>query len=210
MLAAINTATLGGKRDMALFLTLAWTCRRASEVLEMKWGDLYPDLGGKHVYRYYSRSQQEPQWVELDSRVYEAICTYLAANGRLKTIQPEDYIFVPLYPERAARLHRDITTDPDRPLSPRTAASVLKKYARKIGLDPECAHLRGLRHAGALLRYKLMKEQGAVDYVELKKVLDHGSLGVTMTYVQEVLEGSAASDGLLAAWQSLTKGKERR
>jgi hypothetical protein len=55
-----------------------------------------------------------------------------------------------------------------------------------------------------------MKEQGAMDYVELQKVLDHGSLGVTMTYVQEVLERSTTPDGVLAAWQSLTKGRRRR
>lgn len=210
LLAAINTTTLGGKRDLALFLTLAWTCRRPSEVLGLKWGDLYPSLGGKHLYRYYSRSQQKHLWANLDNRVYDAICAYLAASDRLATIQPDDYIFVPLYPERTAHLHADAAPDPNQPLSTRTAAGILKKHARKIGLDAECAHLRGLRHAGALLRYELMKEQGAVDYAELQKVLDHGSLGVTMTYVQEVLEASAAPDDVLAAWRDLAKGRQRR
>jgi hypothetical protein len=64
-----------------------------------------------------------------------------------------EYVFIPLYPERVRRLpgHAGRPLQPDRPLSVSSANRIVKKYARRAGVDPAKAHLRGLRRAAARL-----------------------------------------------------------
>ncbi|MBN1658281.1 MAG: site-specific integrase [Anaerolineae bacterium] len=205
VLAQPNTATVSGKRDFALLLTLAWTCRRSSEVLALKWEDISPDTGGEFLYRYYSRSQKKLRWTGLDKKVYEAIVAYLGASGRLKSMQLNSYLFVLLHPERAFNLHGQAPTEANKPISARTAADVLKKYARRIGLSPEYAQLRGLRYAGIRYRYELMKEAGKVDYESLRDLLDHSNLETTLLYIREVLEDPTTPEEIVAVWKHAGK-----
>jgi len=204
---AINRKSLTGKRDFALLYTLLVTCRRSSEVLNLKWGDLRELEDGHYAFTY--RCNGGKKQAVLNRRCYQAICAYLRADGRPpEEMQPDDYIFVPMYPERVKRLHPDLEVDPNQPISNSLANRILKKYARRTGMDLEKAHLHGLRHAGARLRVEQSKaSRGDVDYMEMMRLLGHSSLAVTQTYGQQVLEDPGGDAAAEALWP---KGSRRK
>lgn len=220
VLASINTGCLTGKRDFALLYTFAVTCRRASELLELQWGDIQHDPldDGNRIYRYHVRKKGKDQVrrAVLDRNCYRAICAYLEADGRLDPAADhypadDDYIFVALDPTRIRRLRPDAPIEENKPLSNRFANEILKKYARRAGVDEAKAHLHGLRHAGARLRVQQQKEQrGGVDYIEIMHLLEHSSLAVTQIYSQQILEDPEDPGGRAAADALLPKGRRRR
>lgn len=191
ILAAIHTDTLTGLRDFALLYTFSTTCLRCAAVLCLRWGDIEARNDGHYniKYRYKGGSLRK---AVLHHTAYAAIAAYLRADGRPpETMPPDAHVFVPLHPERAARLpgRGGADLDPGRHTSPSVANRILKKYARRAGVDPAKAHLHALRHAGARLRVEQMKTSGrGVDYIELMNLLGHSSLAVTQIYSQIVLE----------------------
>jgi integrase len=147
VLAAINTGCLTGARDYALLLTPLVTGRRISEVLGMRWGDLEPMGEGGYVFTYRGRDGRL-RGTTLPGRCYRAICAYLEKDGRPpERMGAGDYVFVPLRPERVRRLpgHADTSTGRNRPVTVGFANRVLKKYARRAGVDIRKATLRGWR-----------------------------------------------------------------
>lgn len=211
ILGCINTRCLTGKRDFALLYTIATTCRRSSEVTNLRWGDLVQLKNGRWAFRYIYKGGKVRRAV-LDGRAYAAICAYLAADGRpAEGMGAEDYVFVPLYPERIRKLRPDVMVDPTRPIGNHTANSILKKYARRVGVDEAKAHIHGLRHAGAHLRVEQMKAgRGGVDYMEIMQLLGHSSLAVTQIYCQVCHEEPEDPGGSAAAEALLPKGEMRR
>jgi integrase len=147
VLAAINTGCLTGARDYALLLTPLLTGRRVSEVLGMRWADLEPMGEGGYVFTYRDRGGRL-RGTTLPARCYQAICAYLEKDGRPpERMGAGDYVFVPLRPERVRRLpgHTATSTDPNRPLTVGFANRILKKYARRAGVDVRKATLRAWR-----------------------------------------------------------------
>jgi integrase len=91
------------------------------------------------------------------------------------------------------------------------ANRILKKCARRAGVDLEKAHIHGLRHAGARLRVQQMKESGrGVDYGQLMDLLGHSSLAVTHIYVTRVLEEPEDPGGEAAARALMPGSASRR
>lgn len=210
LLAAINTECLTGKRDFALLYTILVTCRRSAEILNLKWGDLKETTAGDFVFEYRYKGGAIKRAV-LNRKCYSAITTYLKADGRLETIQAGDYIFVALDEERASRVNKKASTEPNQPISNNLANRILKKYARRAGVDAGKAHIHGLRHVGARLRVQQMKAgRGGVDYEEVMRLLGHSSLAVTQVYTQTVLDDPVDQGGQGAADELLPKGKYRR
>lgn len=213
ILMGIDTQYLTGKRDFALLFTILVTCRRSSEVLNVKWGDLREIEEGDYAFSYRYKGGKTKQAV-LNRRCYQAICVYLKADGRPpEEMTEEDYIFVPMDPERVRRLpkHREAEVEANRPISNSMANKILKKHARRAGVDAEKAHIHGLRHAGARLRVEQMKKSGrGVDYAEIMDLLGHSSLAVTQIYSTTVLEDPEDPGGEAAAMALLPKGKKRR
>ena len=211
ILSEINCQCLTGKRDFALLYTIATTCRRASEVLNLKWGDIQEISTGDYSFRYVYKGGDERRAV-LNRKAFQAICAYLHADSRpLDELTDDHYIFIPLYPDRHLRLPSHTgSSDPNRPLSNHQANSILKKYARRCGVDLDKAHIHALRHAGARLRVEQMKDRGGVDYMELMQLLGHSSLAVTQIYSQQVLEDPEDPGGDAAAQALLPKGNRRR
>jgi len=211
ILSEINTGCLTGKRDFALLYTIATTCRRSSEILNLRWGDLRELEDGNFAFQYVYKGGEEREAV-LPRACHQAICAYLEADGRPpEEMEDEDFVFVALYPERILRMVPEREVEPNRPISNRTANRILKKYARRAGVDVEKAHIHGLRHAGARLRVDQMKNgRGGVDYMELMELLGHSSLAVTQIYSQQVLEDPEDPGGEAAAQELLPKGRRRR
>ena len=218
ILAAINTKCRTGKRDFALLYTIATTCRRASETLNMQWGHIRELGDGNYAFTYRYKGGDTRDAV-LHRRAYQAILAYLHADDRPpEHMEDHHYIFIPLYPDRHLRMVPNVgagpracpPTDPNRPLSNHQANSILKKYARRLNIDPAKAHIHALRHAGARLRVEQMKDRrGGVDYMELMQLLGHSSLAVTQIYSQTVLEDPEDPGGDAAADALLPKGPRR-
>ncbi len=211
MLAEINTGCLTGKRDFALLYAIATTCRRSSEVLNLRWGDLRRLDEGDMAFTYIYKGGSERTGV-LNRMAWQAIEAYLRADGRPpETMTDDQYLFIPLDPERILRLNPEADANPNRPISNHQANAILKKYGARAGVDREKCHIHGLRHAGARLRVEQMKMNGrGVDYMELMQLLGHSSLAVTQIYSQVVLEDPEDPGGEAAARALLPKNRRRK
>ncbi len=210
ILAAINTECLTGKRDFALLYTYMVTCRRSSEILNLKWGDLKQTDDGHHAFNYRYKGGQIKLAV-LNRNCYQAIVAYLKADGRWGKMQEQDYIFIPMDEERIKRINPGAEVDPNQPVSNSLVNRILKKYARRAGVEKSKAHVHGLRHAGARLRVQQMRRsRGGVDFEEVMNLLGHSSLAVTQIYASRVLDDPVDKGGQAAAEELLPKSKYRR
>jgi len=211
ILRQINTRCLTGKRDFALIYTYLVTCRRFSELINLRWGDIRKLSDGKYAFRYRYKGGEIKEAV-LEPECYQAICVYLRMDGRPpEEMEEGDFIFIPMHPERIRRLDPDQEVDPNQPISNSMANRILKKYARRAGVSEDKAHIHALRHAGARRRAEYQKKtRGRVDYGEIQDVLGHGSLDMTMLYSKRVLEDPEDPDGAAMAREWLPKGAQRR
>lgn len=185
MLDACNRKTITGKRDYALLLTFLTTTRRSSEILNLTWGDLEPSANapGDYIFKYRAKGGETRRAV-LDSACYSAICDYLDFAGRLEVMSKGDFIFAPI---RDVAHLRNVGRNMNRPLRNCTANKLLKKYARRAGVEAEKAHIHGLRHAGLRLHLRLMKTSGlGIDYEEIMRLAGHANLSITQIYIQQV------------------------
>lgn len=211
ILAEINTGCLTGKRDFALLYAISTTCRRSSEILNLRWGDLRTLEEGDLAFSYIYKGGEERTSV-LNRMAWQAIEAYLRADGRPPEKMTDDqYLFIPLDPERILRLNPEADVNPNRPISNHQANAILKKYGARAGVELERCHIHGLRHAGARLRVEQMKTNGrGVDYMELMQLLGHSSLAVTQIYSQVVLEDPEDPGGEAAARALLPKNRRRK
>jgi len=212
IIGSINTDCLCGKRDYALLYTYAQTCRRANELLELKWGDIQALGDDKYTYTYNIRKKgrAQRQCDELDRACYHAICNYLRADGRLEEIEDDDYIFVPFDHTRIQRLNPDAPVNENQHLASGTVNRTFKVYARRAGVDEKKAHLHALRHAGARLRWEQQLASGKPDPFVLMKVLHHKNLSTTTGYIQDQLSDPSDPGGRAAADELMAKGKKKR
>jgi site-specific recombinase XerD len=101
LLQTCNRRYLTGRRDYALILAYLTTGHRASEILNLTWGQLQADRprirakGNKTIRSAFG----------LQTR--QAILDYIKADGRLSCIREDDYIFIPIDPTRAQRLRTE-------------------------------------------------------------------------------------------------------
>lgn len=211
ILDAIDTNNLSGKRDFALIYSFMVTCRRFSELISLKWGDLHELSTGDFVFSYRAKGGEIRRAV-LPRGCYQVICEYLRADGRPPgEMQEGDHIFVPMYPERIQRLPGwEQPVNPNKPISNSMANRILKKRARRVGVSENDAHIHGLRHGGARLRKEQMVKAGGVDYEELMDVLGHGSMEMTVGYSRRVLSDPEDPGGKAAAEELMPKGDRRR
>ncbi len=155
-----------GLCDRAIILTLVFTGRRRSEVLNLKAGDL--EVGDRVFYSYRGKGGKRGKR-ELPQPAFEAIRRALAAFGKdLVSMKPAD----PLWPSSSSDA-AGITSG--------TFYGNLRKYLKAAGLPPSGVHI--FRHSAAKLR------RDAGESVEqVGQFLDHSSLGVTTVYLRR-LEG---------------------
>lgn len=216
ILGSINVECLTGKRDFALLYTIATTCRRFSEIINLRWGDIAPGPrggAGDYIFKFKAKGKSRDNLSRriLPKLAYQAICNYLMADGRPPaTLGETDYIFVPLSTEQIPRLP-GATVEPNRPLSNSFVNRILKKYARRAGVPAELAHVHALRHAGARLRVELKRQKNEfIDLQEIQELLGHSQLNTTQIYVGQVLTDPTDPSGADAANALLPKGRRHR
>jgi integrase len=173
-------------RDHAMLLCYVSTGARNSEIRLWQW----KNIQNRGAVVYYTWSNKGKSGMdELPAAAWQAVKDYLAATGRLSTIQPTDYIFTPLG-DSATHFRRADGTRPvdpetwttNRPLSGQEVNRNLRVYARRAGLDNIVKlHVHCLRHSA----YMLYREAG-VDLEERSRLLHHSSLAITTQYDHRV------------------------
>lgn len=210
MLDTINTDTLTGKRDFSLIFTYIVTTRRSRELLNIKWGDLKETAEGDFAFEYIYKGGDLKKAV-IPRMCYATITAYLQADGRLENIGPDDYIWIPIDEQKIKRLNPDAEIEINRPISNSLVNRILKKYAKRAGVDVKKAHVHGLRHGGARLRRKLDQAAGKpVDYAAYQQLLGHKNIATTQIYVDTVVVDPVDEGGNAAARFLMPKGGKRR
>jgi site-specific recombinase XerD len=182
LLRKIDKTTVVGLRDYALITTLFWTGQRSAAIAQLKWGDITHPAGENSVVFYRWESKAKEGTKELVRPAYDTIVDYLHAAGRLETMRPENYIFMALS-DVAERLPnvRAAHRDGPAPLTGAMVNRIVKKWARRAGLDERLIHTHTLRHSAALF----MKRHG-VDLLEIQKALNHSNPNTTMIYLKAI------------------------
>jgi site-specific recombinase XerD len=124
LLRRINRSTVAGLQDYALVITLLDTGWLSSRVAHLKWSDLLGD--------------------ELPDSARAAIWAYLQAAGRIGTMGDGNYVFVALS-DVAGRLPNVKDLDRAKPLSGTMISRIVKKCARRAGLDESRINTHTLR-----------------------------------------------------------------
>ncbi|RLC76394.1 MAG: hypothetical protein DRJ03_28730 [Chloroflexi bacterium] len=174
MFRCIPRDSVVGLRDRALVLTYFYTGRRSTEIRTLRWGEITEE-DGRRFYRWTGKGNK-PRTDELPLPAYNAIVEYLEAAGRLEGMGENDFIFTALS-DVATRLP-GVDAMPDEALSSSFVNRVVKKCARRAGLQWRRIHTHTLRHTAAMLRYDLRK-----DIRELQDFLGHASMSTTQIYL---------------------------
>lgn len=169
---AINPDTRTGARDLALFECYLRTGRRLSEIARLRWCDIDPDTGAFHWTGKGGKSGEQV----LPPETMAAIVAYLQADDRWPVCDPQMYVFQPLATHGTANL-----TDSAGPghVSPGQIGRVIKKLAKRAGLDPRQVHVHLIRHSFASYLYDATKDVRLV-----QQQLGHVYVSTTQTYLE--------------------------
>ena len=126
LLRRINRSSVRGLQDYALVMALLSTGRLSKEVAGLTWGEC--------------KALPQPAG--------EAIRAYLQADGRMAAMGDEDYVFVALS-DVAGRLPNVKRLDRAKPLSGTMISRIVKKCARRAGLDESRINTHTLRYTTA-------------------------------------------------------------
>ena len=181
-LKAINSKSLCGSRDLALIITYIYTGRRSSEIAGLRWGDLEHDAARGRYYYAWTGKGNKSRTDELPPPAWHAITNCLRVTGRLETIRPADYIFQPVYGDRAARLPNVAAVDANRPISGSMINRIVKRRFAAVGVDAGQVHTHTLRHTAAHLRYR---DGEGEDILAISRFLNHSSVAVTQIYLSK-------------------------
>ena len=185
-LKAINPHTLLGARDFALIVTYVYTGRRSTEIANLRWGDIEVDQE-RYYYDWHGKAGSG-RVDELPPPAYHAIVHFLKLTGRCETIRTTDYVFQPVFGDRAGRLPNVRATgrgapSGNRPISSSMINRIVKRRFVAVGVAPALIHTHTLRHTAAHLRYRDGQGQ---DILEISKFLAHSSIAVTQVYLSQM------------------------
>jgi integrase len=170
----IDTDTLQGKRDLAMMLIFLTTGVRVSVVANAYLGDI--EQRGSEWVLVYQQKGGETDAARITS-IMPAVMDYLTARG----VSLED-AHLPLFgatPRGKLIMERTgHEAEQERPLTTTTINNLVRKYARRAGLDGITAH--SLRHTAAMHA----SQKGTT--AEVSKFLRHKSIRVTTIYLEHV------------------------
>lgn len=166
---------VAGKRDRALLLFFANTGRRRAEVARLKVADL--DLAtDKKTYRVKVKGSKL-QHFNLPEACHAAILEHWISANRLKSLTSESAVFGPLPDAGGA----PATLDPHRCLTVDQVAKILKRNARRAGLDPAKFKLHGLRHM-----FAQDLDSANARLQDIQKELGHENPNTTAIYIAKL------------------------
>jgi len=184
VLKQINQGTRLGSRDYALLVAYIYTGRRSSEIAGLRWGHIDAGRVDGRYYYEWSGGRGRRRRDELPPPVYHALVNFLAVNGRLESIQPQDYVFQPVYGERAQRLPNvHDTPEANRPISGTMINRIVKRCLAAAGVPAAEVHTFTLRHTAAYLRHQNGDGQNVA---AISRLLDHSSTAITEVYLNRM------------------------
>lgn len=180
LLQAIDQTTLAGKRDFALLLGYLILGKRNSEWRTARVED-FSRRERTVFYAWHGKGKSGE--IEVPAPVWTAVTVWLTACRR--TAGP---VFTAMsdLANRLPGVHDFVPGE--QPISDVETNRVLKKYARRAGLDWQRIHVHTLRHSAAMLR------RAAGDDVEaIRDFLQHSSLNTTQLYLHRMSGQADAS-----------------
>jgi site-specific recombinase XerD len=186
----INTETRTGARDMALYECYLRTGRRLKEIVRLQWKDVAGtrEGGGYKMWWVGKGADRNPEkktgWRVLPASAHAAIVAYLKADGRWPVEDPDMFIFQPLSDHGTVVLpgtHGPMAQN--RHISTGHVNGIVKKLARRAGIDDSKVHVHVLRHSFAFHLYDQTK-----DYELVRNLLDHEDLKTTVGYIGSMQE----------------------
>ena len=187
----MNPETRTGARDIALYECYLRTGRRLHEIVRLRWKDIAGTRTGGHKFWWTGKGadrnpEKKTGWRVLPKQAHDAIVAYLKMDGRWPVTDPEMYIFQPLSDHGLAALPG--TKDKpakaqNRHISPGHVNGIVKKWARRAGIDEGKMHVHVFRHSFAFHLYQQTK-----DYELVRNLLDHEDLKTTVGYIGSMEE----------------------
>ncbi len=170
LLDAPNPAIPAGVRDRALLAVLAYSACRVGEVAKLKVGDYKLNAGHK-ILEVYGKGGKERR-VPLHPEAFERIEIWLDVAGLRDA--PNGPLFPPARSARADG--RDGFRDD--PLTRRAIQLLIKRYARRLHLDPAVTV-----HSLRVTALTTARERGA-DIIDLQDFAGHRDPRVTLSYIR--------------------------
>lgn len=175
--AQIDTSTLNGKRDRALFLTLLCTGRRKREITLLRRGDLermtFLEQGRTRVgwtYQYLGKHRVTKETAEMPSVCVEAIRQFHAAYGLdFDTEPPEQPLFFGVAGPAKS----------DQPMALSSVNYRFEIYARAAGISEDTV-VHSLRYEYAWQRY----QENGHDALEVQDAVGWKSIEQTLHYIK--------------------------
>lgn len=166
ILNSIDTSTLKGKRDKALFGLLLTSGLRSIEVARADIGDIV-NYGDKIFLRVQGKGHYEKDAeVRISTGVYNLIQDYLRDRGELKDTEP---LFASV--ARRNKGGRMTTTSISR---------IIKRAMRQAGYNSRRLSCHSLRHSAATVALL-----AGASLREVQMMLRHSSISVTQIYLHE-------------------------
>ncbi len=155
-------------RDYAVTLFYLYSGLRRNEVFGLRGGDVELQEGGLIVrYKRKGGKYQRREIAQADVR--DALLAYLKKSKRLSVLHTNDPLWT----------RHDRASEPGQPLTSRSYANNLKKYAAKAGMRH--VNIHQTRHTYARI---IFEDSG--DLIETQSALDHESQATTRAYVHTV------------------------
>jgi integrase len=155
-------------RDYAVTLFYLYSGLRRNEVFGLRGGDIELREGGL-IVRYKRKGGKYQRREVAHEDVREALLAYLKKSKRLSVLRANDPLWT----------RHDRAGEPGLPLTSRSYANNLKKYAAKAGMRRVNVHQT--RHTYARI---VFEDSG--DLIETQSALDHENQATTRVYVQTV------------------------
>lgn len=178
IMAQIDVRTVMGLRNYALLYGYFLTGRRNTEWVTLQWGNINFNKNPPS-YSFIRKGKKETV-DELPKSLLDVICVYLKARygtDFAKKLTPDAYVFTAM-PGKGGSRQR---LDENAPLTERFVLKLVKKLARKAGLDPTKVTVHSLRH----LHAESLLEMGA-SVEEIRARLKHESLATTQRYISSM------------------------
>lgn len=175
----IDTSTLQGKRDYAIFTLMITGGLRTIEVSRADIEDLRT-LGDNTVLYIQGKGREEKsEYVKLVGPVEEAIRTYLKAEG------PRD-IKSPLFTSTSHN-------SKGQRLSTRTISGIVKEHLKEAGFNSDRLTAHSLRHTAGTLN---LLNGGSLE--ETQQLLRHSNINTTMVYLHHIQRENNKSEERIA------------
>jgi integrase/recombinase XerD len=166
ILEAPSLTTLKGLRDRAILSVLLFHGLRRTELCSLRISDLQSRRGVMH-FRVLGKGAKI-RYVPIHPQTLERISEYLDQAGHKERLES------PLF--RAARMRGDMYIQ--KPLSGNAVyKDVVKKYARKLGIEPSCISVHGLRATAATNAL-----EHEADIAKVQEWLGHANISTTRLY----------------------------